>query len=122
MGELSLAVEGPSAPPRSNGEIAFDAPWQSRVFGLTAALVEADRLSWADFQHALIVRVGAADATGVDDYWGSWSEALGDCCSTAGLVTAEGWQERTEALAARPAGHDHDHADHSHGEHDHVHH
>jgi hypothetical protein len=35
---LDLDVEGPAAPPRSNGELAFAAPWESRAFGLAMAL------------------------------------------------------------------------------------
>ena len=31
-------VAGPAAPPRSNGEVVFDTPWQQRVFALSLAL------------------------------------------------------------------------------------
>ena len=36
--EALLDVDGPAAPPRSNGELAFNAPWERRVFGVTMAL------------------------------------------------------------------------------------
>ncbi len=119
MTELTLDVDGPLAPPRANGELVFDAPWQSRVFGLTAALVEAGHLSWSAFQRSLIGRVGTADAEGRDDYWGCWNDALADCCAAAGLVDVDQWRCRVDELASRPAGHDHDH-DHDHGAHHHA--
>ncbi len=106
---MELAIDGPAAPPRTNGELAFDAPWQSRVFGLTAALVEAGHLGWPDFQAALIARVALADAAGHDRYWDCWTEALGDCCEQAGLVEPDQLDERVVLLEARPSGHDHRH-------------
>ena len=38
MTPLQLDIEGPAAPPRSNGELVFAAPWESRAFGLAMAL------------------------------------------------------------------------------------
>lgn len=109
MAELELADDGPAAPPRANGELIFDAPWQSRVFGLAAAMVEADHFSWAEFQAALIAEVALADATGSDDYWGCWRDALVNCCERAGAMTGAQWTSRIGELLARPAGHDHRH-------------
>mgnify|MGYP000392023945 CR=1 FL=1 len=33
-----LDIDGPAAPPRSNGELVFAEPWESRAFGLAMAL------------------------------------------------------------------------------------
>ncbi len=73
---MQLDVDGPAAPPRSNGELVFDAPWQARVFGLAAAFVqtrfEGDR---EPFRQRLI----AAIATDPErPYWESWVVALED--------------------------------------------
>jgi hypothetical protein len=61
-------------PPRRNGELAFDAPWQSRVFGLAAAVVEhafgGDR---EPFRHQLIKAIAAQPDR---PYWESWTTAL----------------------------------------------
>jgi hypothetical protein len=61
-------------PPRRNGELAFDAPWQSRVFALAAAVVEnalgGDR---EPFRRALI---GAIAASPDQPYWENWTVAL----------------------------------------------
>jgi hypothetical protein len=60
--------------PRRNGELVFDAPWQSTVFALAAAVVEhacgGDR---EPFRQQLI-RAIAADPD--RPYWESWTTAL----------------------------------------------
>ena len=60
--------------PRRNGELAFDAPWQSRVFGLAAAVVDhalgCDR---EPFRQQLIKAVAAEPGR---PYWESWTAAL----------------------------------------------
>ena len=60
--------------PRRNGELAFDAPWQSTVFALAAAVIEhafgGDR---EPFRQQLIAAI-AADPD--RPYWESWTAAL----------------------------------------------
>jgi hypothetical protein len=60
--------------PRRNGELAFDAPWQSTVFALAAAVIEyafgGDR---EPFRQQLI---GAIAAEPSRPYWESWTTAL----------------------------------------------
>ncbi len=60
--------------PRRNGELAFDAPWQSTVFALAAAVVEhafgGDREL---FRQQLITAVAAQPDR---PYWESWTTAL----------------------------------------------
>lgn len=115
---VELPTEGIAAPPRDNGEVIFDAPWQSRAFGLAAALVEDGRLAWSDFQTGLIAQVGKADAIGADTgqpeiYWNCWLETLGDLTAQthtddAGpMLDPDRWSLRCEEYAARPSGHDH---------------
>jgi hypothetical protein len=71
---MKLDVDGPAAPPRSNGELVFDAPWQARVFGLAAAVVETrfggDR---EPFRQHLIAAIAAEPER---PYWESWTFAL----------------------------------------------
>jgi len=109
-----LPAEGAAAPPRINGELVFDAPWQSRAFGVAAALAESGLISWADFQAALISQVGEADTSSADTgspdgYWTCWLEALGSVTASAGVVADQDWAERSAVFANRPAGHDHSH-------------
>ncbi len=54
-----LDIEGAAAPPRSNGELAFAAPWESRAFGMAVTLHEAGAFTWPQFQAALIARIAA---------------------------------------------------------------
>jgi aryl-alcohol dehydrogenase-like predicted oxidoreductase len=60
--------------PRRNGELAFDAPWQSRVFALAAAVVEhafgGDR---EPFRRELIMAIATEPGR---PYWESWTAAL----------------------------------------------
>ena len=60
--------------PRRNGELAFDAPWQSTVFALAAAVVEhafaGDR---EPFRRQLIKAIATEPAR---PYWESWTAAL----------------------------------------------
>jgi nitrile hydratase accessory protein len=111
-GALALALDGPTTPPRVNGELVFDTPWQSRAFAVTAALADRELLSWSVFQEALIAQVAAADRSGVDTgtpngYWGCWLDALGTVTDTTGLVATSHWSARCEELADRLPGHDH---------------
>ena len=60
--------------PRRNGELAFDAPWQSTVFALAAAVIEyafgGDR---EPFRRQLIAAIAAEPSR---SYWESWTTAL----------------------------------------------
>jgi len=60
--------------PRRNGELAFGAPWQSRVFALAAAVVDqafgGDR---EPFRQELIKAIAAEPGR---PYWESWTTAL----------------------------------------------
>ncbi len=60
--------------PRRNGELAFDAPWQSTVFALAAAVVEhalgGDR---EPFRRQLIKAIADQPDR---PYWESWTTAL----------------------------------------------
>ena len=60
--------------PRRNGELAFDAPWQSTVFALAAAVIErafgGDR---EPFRQQLIKAIAAEPGR---PYWESWTAAL----------------------------------------------
>ncbi|MFH9969980.1 nitrile hydratase accessory protein [Streptomyces mirabilis] len=111
-----LDIEGPAAPPRSNGELVFAEPWESRAFGMAVGLYEAGAFTWPEFRAALIARIAAWEAESAPDepynYYQLWLAALenvlvGLCAVSAGDVTA-----RTHTLVQRPPGHDHDH-DHS---------
>jgi nitrile hydratase accessory protein len=123
---LELDVEGPAAPPRSNGELVFAEPWEGRAFGLTMALVDEGAIDYQTFRSALIDRIAAWEAAPPPgecfSYYRCWLQALEQVLAEAGLVSAEEVGERSVAFAARPAGHDHRHDDDaSHRMHGHGH-
>ena len=66
--------------PRRNGELAFDAPWQSTVFALTAAVVDhafgGDR---EPFRRQLVKAIAAEPGR---PYWESWTVALEELVQT----------------------------------------
>lgn len=86
MSDPLLDVEGPAAPPRSNGELVFDAPWQARVFGLAAAVIETqfdgDR---EPFRQRLIAAIASEPGR---PYWDCWAAALEDLVTENGLLDA----------------------------------
>jgi nitrile hydratase accessory protein len=109
--ERVLDSSGPAAPPRSNGELIFQAPWESRVFGLTLALHEQGRFEWDEFRQRLIAAIAAAEAKlrpgEPYHYYACWLEALQELLAATGMCGADALAERENALAARPHGHDH---------------
>ncbi|MFH5232466.1 nitrile hydratase accessory protein [Antrihabitans spumae] len=102
---IPVDVTGPAAPPRSNGELVFDAPWQQRAFGVVFALTESGAIEWSRFRDGLITRIAqSADRP----YWRSWAMALEDALAAADLLSVGTIDERQSALVS-------DHPDHDHG-------
>ncbi|MEM9653376.1 MAG: nitrile hydratase accessory protein, partial [Actinomycetota bacterium] len=117
-----LDVDGPAAPPRANGELVFTAPWQSRLFGATMRLFEAEHFEWDRFRDLLIGAIAVHEQELLDpeqyDYWGCWLRALEQLVTELGLLSTDELERTAAAVAARPPGHDHTHDDHGH---DHSH-
>lgn len=91
------------APPRQNGELHFDAPWQGRVFATTAVLVEAGHFTWSQFQAALIAEITANDE---DQYWMSWLGATAQIVKRFGILDdAAVLQRRLELSRQLPSDH-----------------
>jgi nitrile hydratase accessory protein len=121
---VPLDLEGRVAPPRSNGELLFAEPWESRVFGVAVSLAEAGYFEWADFQAELIAAIARWESTHDPDepfsYYTCWLQALESLLDRLGVVGAEQVAARLAEHSARPHGHDHyphDHDDHDHHPH-----
>lgn len=118
-----LDVDGPAAPPRSNGELVFGAPWESRAFGLAVALHAGGRFGWEDFRRQLIAAIAdwerAHDGEEPWSYYRCWLTALERVLAQRGLVVTGEVEARAVELAARPHGHDH--VDHAHDHEDAAH-
>src|SRR4051794_11083404 len=107
---LPVDIEGPAAPPRSNGELLFAEPWESRAFAMAVALCEAGELTWSEFRAALIARVADHDENSSDwCYYSHWLAALADVLASRGTLAEHAVTARATELAQRPAGHDHAH-------------
>jgi nitrile hydratase accessory protein len=106
-----LDPDGPTAPPRSNGELVFAEPWESRAFGMVVTLFEAGVFPWSQFQAALIARVAAweqrPDQKESWSYYEHWLGALEDVLVRQGTVSIDEVTARAHTLARRPRGHDH---------------
>jgi nitrile hydratase accessory protein len=111
-----LALDGPAAPPRSNGELVFAAPWEGRAFGLVVTLYETGAFEWSRFQAALVARIAAWEGAHPDlagwSYYEHWLGALEDLLVADGTVGGPEITARAVALAHRPPGHDHHGHDH----------
>ena len=80
--------------PRRNGELAFDAPWQSRVFGLAAGVVSTTcDGDWTAFRRQLMAAVAAEPDR---PYWESWTAALEALLTEQRHLTAEEVAEHLE--------------------------
>jgi nitrile hydratase accessory protein len=109
----ALDLAGPAAPPRRNGELVFEAPWESRLFGVTLALCERGVFAWEDFRRLLIEEIARFDAgghpPGTWSYYARWQAAFERLLRAKGLCAGPELEARVHALGARPAGHDHGH-------------
>ena len=107
--------------PRSNGELVFENPWESRVFGLAAALADQGVFDWRDFQAGLIAAIAeherTADPSEVYRYYDHWLKTLETLVVERGLVAPQDIDGLAEEYAERPHGHDHDGHDHDHDHH-----
>jgi nitrile hydratase accessory protein len=72
-----LPIEGTAAPPRVNGELVFEAPWERDVFGVTLALFEQGVFAWEELQARLIDAIAAREREGAAfHYYECWAQAL----------------------------------------------
>lgn len=83
--------DAPAAPPRQNGELVFEEPWESRAFGLAVALHDSGVVDFERFRACLIEEIGAweADNDGVDGrYYERWLTALERALLDEGVLDA----------------------------------
>ena len=116
---VELDVEGPSSPPRSNGELV------SRAFGVTIALHQDGLFTWDEFKDRLIAAIARWEAAHPDGegyrYYACWLDALQTLLDERQILPDADVHRRAAELAARPPGHDHDHDHGEHHDHDHDH-
>jgi nitrile hydratase accessory protein len=85
-------LTGVASVPRKNGELVFDAPWQSRAFGLAVGLAEQGIFEWEEFRSRLIdaIRDSGADpgTSPATLYYQQWLSALEALLCDKGLLQA----------------------------------
>ena len=98
-------------PPMANGELLFESPWQSRVFGIARVLCELEYFKWDDFSAALIERIADWDHSHRLNepyvYYDHFLAALTDLLSNKNLVGIHELLEKDQQFQERPHGHDH---------------
>lgn len=109
-------AEGPGALPRKNGELVFEAPWESRAFAIAVALSD-ELYDWEEFRAELIAEIARWEAEhgGAEDEWSyyeRWLASLEKVLVARGAISAGELGERVERVAHDEA-HEHDH-DHHH--------
>jgi Nitrile hydratase beta subunit len=73
--------------PRQNGELAFAAPWESRIFGLVAAYLERTGQPWEAFRDHLITAI--ANAPEAATYYESFTAAFQALLVRDGVLSTE---------------------------------
>ena len=112
-------MHGAVALPRRNGELVFDEPWESRVFGLAVTVSEAGAYEWEEFRQGLIAEIAAWEAEHGHDhadggdwrYYGRWLASLERLLGERGLVSQDELVRRVHELEHE----DDHHHDHAHG-------
>jgi nitrile hydratase accessory protein len=89
------------APPRKNGELEFQEPWERRSFGMTLALYEEKKYSsWEDFRSRLIEEIKGWEKTDQKDnsdwnYYEHWLSALERLVLETGMLNKRDVDTRT---------------------------
>lgn len=97
-------LTGAAAVPRKNGELVFDAPWQSRAFGMVVGLHQKGLFQWDEFKDLLIAAVASPitdpDATPATIYYRQWLHALEALLVAKGLVSSTDLATRAEEFSS----------------------
>ncbi len=94
MGEATrpqVDIDGAGAPPRRNGELVFQEPWEGRAFGLAVALGHRGLYPWEAFRSRLIAAIAEADRA----YYESWLAALETLLVEHRILTPAEIEDRT---------------------------
>jgi nitrile hydratase accessory protein len=103
-------MDGYVALPRKNGELVFEAPWESRAFGMAVALNEGGFYHWHDFHDSLVAEIAAAEQSGAPSkYYERWLASLEKLAIAKGFITLEELEKRTGEYASGECNDDDSH-------------
>jgi nitrile hydratase accessory protein len=99
---LIASLTGPAAPPRKNGELVFEAPWQARVFGVVEAIDERQYCDRQELRQRLIAALGELDGPAEPGrYYELWLASLEALLLDEGLLTRAEIDERLAEISSR---------------------
>ena len=104
-----MELAGIDAPPMVNGEVVFEAPWQSRAFGMARGLCARHHYEWDEFRRRLMEEIGTADPNAEYHYYDHFLAALIRLLDEKGICVKDDVRGREEIFAERKSGHDHVH-------------
>ena len=86
----------------------FEAPWESRAFGITVVLNKEGRYEWRDFHTKLAAETNAADRGDSPlSYYERWLASLEKLLIEKGMVTLGELEARTAEYASGQRDEDH---------------
>jgi len=111
---LVADMGGTAALPRKNGELVFEAPWESQAFGMAIALYERGHFDWEEFRGRLISEIGdwersEEDEREVWDYYRHWLASFEALVKERGLLSEQEIEERTSEFVSAARDDDHHH-------------
>ncbi len=111
---LVADMDGTAALPRKNGELVFEAPWESQAFGMAIALYEQGHYDWEEFREQLISEIGdwersEEDERAVWDYFRHWLASFEALVKDRGLLSEQEIEERTAEFVSGARDDDHHH-------------
>ena len=111
---LVADMDGTAALPRKNGELVFEAPWESQAFGMAIALYERGHYDWEEFRGRLISEIGdwersEEDEREVWDYYRRWLASFEALVKDRGLLSEQEIEERTSEFVSGARDDDHHH-------------
>jgi nitrile hydratase accessory protein len=109
---LGQTVAAPASLPRRNGELVFEAPWESRAFGVSIAMVDEGAYSFPQFRDFLMEEIDAWETMyGADDpewsYYAQWLRALERVLTERNILDVSEIDARMDKLKVQRA-HEHD--------------
>lgn len=103
VGEAESTRDPRLAPPRSNGELTFQAPWESQAFAMAVCLQESEVVGSETFRNELARAIKDWEQFRATpwSYYECWLTALEEVALRHELVVAEDLRQRAAELAHR---------------------
>jgi len=110
-------MEEAIAPPRKNGELIFEAPWESRAFGMAMVLHQKSAYTWPEFSSRLATEISAQAEDSQAErvlpvppgsgaiYYKRWLSSLEKLLVEKGILLTDELEARTAEFAAGDYSH-----------------